>query len=151
MTTYTVEFALAGGYHEALWCDVFPTGGGAAIASDRQCSDVTTGNKGGVYQFTFESTETGLHYVAVKAASGSENAWTTWPIRLQDTADVQYPLQTDKLNVSGLATDVVTNRIAAICIGDVTGAGTGTEVFEYGGVTATVSADSDGNRTIVWS
>jgi hypothetical protein len=41
--------------------------------------------------------------------------------------------------------------MAPIIIGSVTGARTGTEVFVYGGVTATVTPDSDGNRSIVFS
>jgi hypothetical protein len=42
-------------------------------------------------------------------------------------------------------------RIATTVIGNVTGAGTGTEVFVYSGVTATVSVNDDGDRTVVFS
>ncbi len=42
-------------------------------------------------------------------------------------------------------------RMACILIGDVTGARTAAEVFAYNGVTGTVSADENGNRTIVFS
>jgi hypothetical protein len=47
--------------------------------------------------------------------------------------------------------DTLADRIAVLCIGNVTGAGTGTEVFTYGSVTGTVTVDSSGNRTIVFS
>ena len=43
------------------------------------------------------------------------------------------------------------DRIATMAAGDVTGAQTAAEVFEYGTVTGTVTADADGNRTIAWS
>jgi hypothetical protein len=48
-------------------------------------------------------------------------------------------------------TKALLDYMAPIIIGSVTGARTGTEVFIYDGVTATVTADSDGNRTLVFS
>lgn len=45
--------------------------------------------------------------------------------------------------------DTLVDKLAPIIIGTVTGAGTGTEVFVYGGVTATVTVDEDGNRSVV--
>jgi hypothetical protein len=45
--------------------------------------------------------------------------------------------------------DTLLDRAAPIIIGTVTGAGTGTEVFVYGGVTATVTVDENGNRSVV--
>ena len=47
---------------------------------------------------------------------------------------------------ANLATlDTLLDRIAPLLVGNVTGAGTGTEVYSYGGVTATVTVDVDGN------
>jgi len=45
--------------------------------------------------------------------------------------------------------DTLLDRMAPALIGTVTGAGTGTEVFVYGGVTATYTVDEDGNRSEV--
>jgi len=55
----------------------------------------------------------------------------------------------DALN--GRLSDQWAGRVACIVIGNVSGARTAAEVFTYGGVTGTVSADADGNRTIVFS
>jgi hypothetical protein len=47
---------------------------------------------------------------------------------------------------ANLATlDTLVDRMAPLLVGTVTGAGTGTEVYVYGGVTATVTVDEDGN------
>lgn len=47
---------------------------------------------------------------------------------------------------ANLATlDTLVDRMAPLLVGTVTGAGTGTEVYAYGGVTATVTVDVDGN------
>lgn len=45
--------------------------------------------------------------------------------------------------------DTLLDKFAPLLIGTVTGAGTASEVFVYGGVTATVVADVDGNRASV--
>ena len=45
--------------------------------------------------------------------------------------------------------DTLLDKMAPALIGTVTGAGTGTEVFVYGGVTATYTVDASGNRTEV--
>ena len=57
---------------------------------------------------------------------------------------------------SGLATaaaltalDTLVDRMAPLLIGTVAGAGSGTEVYAYGGVTATVTVDVDGNVSAV--
>lgn len=54
------------------------------------------------------------------------------------------------LNAIGVV-DGIVDRIAVAAIGDVSGAGSGTEVFVYGGVTLTATVDQDGNRTVVFS
>ena len=55
------------------------------------------------------------------------------------------------LAAAGSGGGEIIERIAAIAIGNVSGARTGTEVFAYGSVSATVTCDSDGNRSIVFS
>ena len=45
--------------------------------------------------------------------------------------------------------DALLDKMAPLLIGTVTGAGTGTEVFVYGGVTATVTVDASGNVSSV--
>ena len=45
--------------------------------------------------------------------------------------------------------DALVDKMAPLLIGVVTGAGTGTEVYSYGGVTVTVYATEDGNVTQV--
>jgi hypothetical protein len=59
----------------------------------------------------------------------------------------------DILVDTGTTLDALLKRVAVICIGDVTQAGTDEEIFVYGSpvVTATVTVDIDGNRSIVWS
>jgi len=58
--------------------------------------------------------------------------------------------------LSGLATatnlatlDTLIDRLAPLLVGNVTGAGTGTEVYSYGGITVTVTVDSSGNVSAV--
>jgi hypothetical protein len=51
-----------------------------------------------------------------------------------------------------ITANTLVNRIMPALAGTVTGAGTGTEVFIYGGVTMTVTVDVNGNRSVVaWS
>ena len=47
--------------------------------------------------------------------------------------------------------DALLDLVAVPILGDVTGAGTGTEVFVYAGNTVTATVDEDGNRTNVFS
>jgi hypothetical protein len=51
-----------------------------------------------------------------------------------------------------ITANTLVKRILPAVAGTVTGAGTGTEVFVYGGVTMTVTVDVNGNRSVVaWS
>lgn len=49
------------------------------------------------------------------------------------------------------AIDTLLDRVAVTTIGNTSDAGTGTEVFSYGGNIATVTVDAAGNRTLAWS
>lgn len=81
-----------------------------------------------------------INTIGVAGAGLSAIPWNaSWDAEVQSECD-------DAITASTLM-----KRIAVGSVGDVTGAGTGTEVFIYGGVTATVTVDSSGNRSIAWS
>jgi hypothetical protein len=83
--------------------------------------------------------------IAVTAANGFESG-KNYTVYIEatvagDTGGIAYTFKVDSL----------LQRVAVSAVGNVTGAGTGTEVFTYGGVTMTVTADESGNRTVVFS
>jgi hypothetical protein len=86
-------------------------------------------------------------------------AWTTGNTTTPPTAgaiatQVRTELATELGYVAGLNTRLTVEwaeRVACLVIGNVTEARTANEQFVYGGVTATVNGDEDGNRTIVFS
>jgi len=99
---------------------------------------------------------------AAAATALSTATWTAARAGYLDKLNVTGTLAhsdaaaTYKADVSGLATSVeiaalddLLDKFAPALIGTVTGAGTGTEVFVYGGVTMTVVVDNDGNRSSV--
>ena len=81
--------------------------------------------------------------IACTAANGFESG-KSYTVYIEATVDG---------NTGGIAyafkVDSLLQRIAPMLIGDVSGAGTGTEVYAYGGVTATVTVTSAGNVTSV--
>jgi hypothetical protein len=65
---------------------------------------------------------------------------TAWEAKVQSECD------------DAITANTLVKRIMPALAGTVTGAGTGTEVFVYGGVTMTVTVDVNGNRSVVaWS
>lgn len=97
--------------------------------------------------------------------SHGDSTWATANVSGLSThsaADVVTAMQAVaadfKADVSGLATGIslatlktLVDKVAVICIGNASGAGTDEEVFTFAGGTATVSPDEAGNRTIVFS
>jgi hypothetical protein len=65
------------------------------------------------------------------------------------TSDVKSAITATDSNLNLLRSLV--DKVAVICIGKVTNAQTATEVFEYDGMTGTVTVDEYGNRTIVFT
>ena len=83
--------------------------------------------------------------IACTSANGFETG-KTYTIYIEatvdsDTGGIAYAFKADN----------VLQRLATTGIGDCTGAGTGTETFDYDSITATVTVDTLGNRTIAWS
>lgn len=81
--------------------------------------------------------------IAVTTANGFESG-KTYTVYIEatvdgDTGGIAYSFKVDSL----------LQRVAPMLIGHVSGAGTGTEVYEYGGVTATVTVTATGNVTSV--
>ena len=77
--------------------------------------------------------------IAVTAANGFESG-KTYTIYIQatvdsDTGGIAYAFKVDS----------ILKYIAPLLIGTVTGAGTGTEVYEYGGVSVTITVTGAGN------
>jgi hypothetical protein len=81
--------------------------------------------------------------IEVTTAKGFESG-KTYTVYIEATVDG---------NTGGIAyafkVDSLLQRMAPMLIGDVSGAGTGTEIYAYGGVTATVTVTSAGTVTSV--
>lgn len=78
-----------------------------------------------------------LDAAAIRTAVGLESA----------NLDTQIATLATAANLATL--DTLVDKMAPLLIGTVTGAGTATEVYVYDGVTATVTADADGNVSAV--
>jgi methionine synthase I (cobalamin-dependent) len=89
--------------------------------------------------------DTQLSAIADDASAILEDTGTTLP------ATLAAILEDTGTTIPGTITtiDTLIDRCCTVIIGTVSGAGTGTEVFVYGGVTATVTVDDDGNRSAV--
>jgi hypothetical protein len=86
---------------------------------------------------------------AIVASGTHGNAALKALIDTVDTVADAIKVDTGALNTR-LSAELV-GRLACIMIGNVADARTAAEKFTYGGVTGTVAADEDGNRTIVFS
>jgi lysophospholipase L1-like esterase len=100
----------------------------------------------------------------VREAAGSSRYQVCWPSAAivsgsKTTVRITYDGVTEYGRIDAVLSDtdeidLWTKRNAVILSGLVTGAGTGTEVFQISalGITATVTVDNDGNRSnLVWS
>lgn len=111
---------------------------------------------GGVtYGIANERVGTGVNATTIRTALGLASA--NLDTQLTDIPTVaEFNARTlaaaDYATAANLATlKTLADKIAVACVGNVAGAGTGTEVFTYGGVTATITVDVLGNRTVVFS
>lgn len=115
----------------------------AATISTQVASDLASAHGAGAW-----TTATGFstHSAAdVVTALGAGSTLTDIPWNASWDAEVQSECD------DAITANTLIKRIAVTGIGDVTGAGTGTEVFIYGGVTATVTVYGNGNRSLSWS
>ena len=82
----------------------------------------------------------------VVTALGTGSTLTAIPWNASWDAEVQSECD------DAITANTLIKRIMPAVAGTVSGAGTGTEVFVYGGVTMTVTVDANGNRSVIgWS
>ncbi len=92
--------------------------------------------------------QSGDSYAIVNSGTHGNAALKT----LIDTVDgVVDAILLDTAALDARLSDELMGRMACILIGNVADARTAAEVFTYGGVTGTVTADADGNRTIIFT
>jgi hypothetical protein len=87
---------------------------------------------------------------AADVKTAIEAAGSHLTLILEDTGTTLPATLGTLATATNLATlDTLIDRLAPLLVGNVTGAGTGTEVYSYGGVTVTVTVDSSGNVSSV--